>query len=240
MNSSPMLINAFFQSDTVGKIIVILLIVLSCIAWSVVIRKLVEMRKIKAADADFSHAFTAQKNPLELFALHRSFPGSALEEVYRAACEATRHEFESSADKQNRPVGDRFDLSEEKLTLAQIESIRKVAACTASDQCILLSDQMDVISTSYTVAPMLGLFGTVWGVMVAFVAMGQQGVANLSAVAPGIASALLTTVLGLVVAIPAVFMNNLLIRNYNFVSSQVEDFPEKLAVRLQQSFLYEE
>lgn len=240
MNSSPMLFNAFFQSDTVGKIIVILLLVLSCIAWSVIIRKIVEMRKIHAADADFSHAFNGQRNPLELFVRNRSFPNSALEQVYRAACEATQHEFESSADKQNRPVGDRFDLSEEKLTLAQIESIRKVAACTASDQCILLADQMDVIATSYTVAPMLGLFGTVWGVMVAFIAMGQQGVANLSAVAPGIASALLTTVLGLVVAIPAVFMNNILTRRFNFVSSQVEDFPEKFAVRLQQSFLYEE
>ena len=240
MNFAHMIFDAFRQSDFVGQVIVIVLIGISCVSWSVVARKLREIHRIRAADADFSHAFTGQKNPLELFVRNRSFANSALEQVYRAACEATQHEFEATADKQNRPLADRIDLSEEKLTLAQIESIRKVAACTASDQCILLADDIDVVSTAYTVAPMLGLFGTVWGVMVAFVAMGQQGVANLSAVAPGIASALLTTVLGLIVAIPAVVMNNLLIRSVNFVSSQLEDFPEKFAVRLQQTFLYEE
>ncbi len=86
---------------------------------------------------------------------------------------------------------------------------------------------------------MLGLFGTVWGVMVAFESMGKQGMANLSAVAPGISSALLTTVVGLVVAIPSAFGSNKLNEKIRFLSVQMENFTDKFATRLQQSFLYE-
>ncbi len=95
------------------------------------------------------------------------------------------------------------------------------------------------LGSAYTVAPMMGLFGTVWGVMIAFESMGQQGMANLSAVAPGIASALLTTVVGLVVAIPSAIGSNKLNEKIRFLGIQMENFSEKFAARLQQSFLYE-
>ena len=125
------------------------------------------------------------------------------------------------------------------LTALQIDAIRKVAECAAADQTLLLEDQMSMLSSAYTIAPMLGLFGTVWGVMVAFESMGKQGMANLSAVAPGISSALLTTVVGLVVAIPSAFGSNKLNEKIRFLSVQMENFTDKFATRLQQSFLYE-
>ena len=91
-----------------------------------------------------------------------------------------------------------------------------------------------------TIAPMMGLFGTVWGVMVSFEGMGKQGMANLSAVAPGIASALLTTVVGLLVAIPTAVGSNFLANRIQFLCVQLENFPDKFASRLQQTFLDED
>ncbi len=155
-----------------------------------------------------------------------------------AACLAVKREFETQANKQNRTLS-QIDLSQERLTALQIDAIRKVAECAAADQTLLLEDQMSMLSSAYTIAPMLGLFGTVWGVMVAFESMGKQGMANLSAVAPGISSALLTTVVGLIVAIPSAFGSNKLNEKIRFLSVQMENFTDKFATRLQQSFLYE-
>ncbi len=98
---------------------------------------------------------------------------------------------------------------------------------------------MSWLGSVYTVAPMMGLFGTVWGVMVAFLGMAEQGSPNIAAVAPGVSSALLTTVVGLVVAIPSAFGSNKLNEKIRFIGIQMENFSEAFATRLQQSFLYE-
>ncbi len=165
-------------------------------------------------------------------------PASPIAKVYAAACTALKREFEAQAHKQHRAIN-QIDLAKERLSALQIDAIRKVAECAAADEMLLLEQQMTILGSAYTTAPMLGLFGTVWGVMAAFEAMGQQGMANLSAVAPGIASALLTTVVGLVVAIPSAFGSNFLNEKIRFCGIQMENFADKFASRLQQSFLYE-
>ena len=231
-------IYSFQISDGVGKAIVLFLVLASIAVWTIMIAKHLELRRAEKADQLFIHAFDRQENPLEIFVRGPAHPLSPLARVYAAACVAVKREFESQARKQHRALN-QIDLSQERLTALQIDAIRKVAECAAADQILLLEDQMAMLGSAYTIAPMLGLFGTVWGVMVSFEAMGKQGMANLSAVAPGISSALLTTVVGLVVAIPSAFGNNKLNEKIRFLSIQMENFSEKFAARLQQSFLYE-
>lgn len=231
-------IYSFQISDGVGKAIVLFLVLASIAVWTIMIAKHLELRRAEKADQLFIHAFDRQENPLEIFVRGPAHPVSPLARVYAAACVAVKREFESQARKQHRALN-QIDLSQERLTALQIDAIRKVAECAAADQVLLLEDQMAMLGSAYTIAPMLGLFGTVWGVMVSFEAMGKQGMANLSAVAPGISSALLTTVVGLVVAIPSAFGSNKLNEKIRFLSIQMENFSEKFAARLQQSFLYE-
>lgn len=231
-------IYSFQISDGVGKAIVLFLVLASIAVWTIMIAKHLELRRAEKADQLFIHAFDRQENPLEIFVRGPAHPLSPLARVYAAACVAVKREFESQARKQHRALN-QIDLSQERLTALQIDAIRKVAECAAADQILLLEDQMAMLGSAYTIAPMLGLFGTVWGVMVSFEAMGKQGMANLSAVAPGISSALLTTVVGLVVAIPSAFGSNKLNEKIRFLSIQMENFSEKFAARLQQSFLYE-
>ena len=113
---------------------------------------------------------------------------------------------------------------------------RGVAECEAADQVLLLEDQMGNLATCYTLAPMCGLFGTVWGVMVTFHAMGDGGMANLASVAPGISSAMLTTLIGLLVAMPTAIGSNVLNQRIHLVSTQMENFTDRFVARLQQSF----
>jgi biopolymer transport protein TolQ len=229
---------AFHTSDIVGKSIVVFLVVASIAVWTIMLAKHLELRRAEKADEAFIRAFERQANPLELFVRGPAHPASPIAKVYTAACTALKREFEAQAHKQHRAIN-QIDLSKERLSALQIDAIRKVAECAAADEMLLLEQQMSILGSAYTTAPMLGLFGTVWGVMAAFEAMGQQGMANLSAVAPGIASALLTTVVGLVVAIPSAFGSNFLNEKIRFCGIQMENFADKFATRLQQSFLYE-
>lgn len=233
-----MLVESFLRSDTMGKGIVVALIGGSIWAWSIMVNKFTELLKVERADQGFARAFLKQGNALELFVRGARHAGSPLARVYEVACVATRREFETQARKQNR-VMDAIDLGSEKLTAAQIESIRKVAECEAADQMALLDSSMSFLGSIYTLAPMGGLFGTVWGIMAAFAAMGKEGTVNLGSVAPGVSSALLTTVIGLVVAIPSAFGSNYLNNRLAFLTTQLENFPAKFAARLQQDFLYE-
>ena len=229
---------AYKLSDFIGQRIVDLLVLSSIWAWTIMIAKYLELRKVERADQAFSRAFTLQDNPLEIFVRGPAHSNSPMAKVYAAACGAVKREFESQANKQHRTLN-QIDLSLERLTALQIDSIRKVAECAAADQILLLEDQMASLGTIYSLAPMGGLFGTVWGVMLAFEAMGVQGMANLAAVAPGISSALLTTVVGLLVAMPSAWGYNKLAVRIRFLSIQMENFADKFAARLQQSFVYE-
>ncbi len=229
---------SFQISDPIGQFIVVFLLVASIWVWTIMVAKHVELHRAERADQAFMHAFDRQENPMEIFVRGPAHPASPMAKVYAAACVAVKREFEAQAHKQHRALS-QIDLSQERLSALQIDAIRKVAECAAADQILLLEDQMAMLGSAYTIAPMMGLFGTVWGVMIAFESMGQQGMANLSAVAPGISSALLTTVIGLVVAIPSAFGSNKLNEKIRFLGIQMENFSDKFATRLQQSFLYE-
>jgi len=229
---------AFNISDPIGKLIVLILIGASILAWSIMLGKYVELRKVERADQNFAQAFNRQDIPLEIYVRGPAHPDSPMAKVYVAACLAVKREFETRAHKQNRTLS-QIDLSQERLSALQIDSIRKVAECAVADQILLLETQMSMLGSTYTIAPMLGLFGTVWGISVSFEQMAKQGSANLSEAAPGISSALLTTIVGLVVAIPSAYGCNKLNEKIRFLSIQLENFVEKFTTQLQQSFLYE-
>lgn len=231
-------LDTFLISDAVGKVIVVALVLASIVAWCIMLAKHLELRRVERSDRDFHRAFDRQENPLEIYVRGPAHPDSPMARVYDKACQALKREFETQAHKQHRTL-DRIDLLQEKLSALQIDSIRKVGECEAANQILLIEDQMSWLGTVYTTAPMMGLFGTVWGVMAAFHGMGQHGTPNIAAVAPGISSAMLTTVVGLMVAIPSAAGCNKLNEKIRFLGIQLENFPEEFAAKLQQAFLYE-
>lgn len=228
----------FRASDFFGKIIVMGLLGVSVWVWAVMILKGRELRAAYRADIRFRKAFMGQGHPFALYMEGRVgvvFRGSPLARIYEACCDAARREFAVAAARRG-DVGAEIVLSREHLTGPQIDSIRKAGECEAADQILLMEEQMGLLASSYTIAPMLGLFGTVWGVMVTFHSMGGEGMANLASVAPGISSAMLTTIVGLVVAIPTAAGSNALNQKIRFNAIQMDNFTDKFAALLQQSF----
>jgi biopolymer transport protein ExbB/TolQ len=100
----------------------------------------------------------------------------------------------------------------------------------------LMADEessLPILSTSAAVSPLLGLFGTVWGLIHAFISISEKQSADITVVAPGMAEALITTLAGLMVAIPALIMYNILAMNVRRVEAQITQFADKVSFIVQ-------
>ncbi len=92
------------------------------------------------------------------------------------------------------------------------------------------------LATTGSVAPFIGLFGTVWGIIDAFSGLGSAGAASLRAVAPGISEALLTTAAGLATAIPAVIFYNQFLQNIKDLAQRLDTFTLEVAAQVEKTF----
>ncbi|WP_230281444.1 tonB-system energizer ExbB [Croceicoccus sp. Ery15] len=175
----------FAQADWVVKLVMIGLIVASVVTWTVFFAKHIELRKA-GRDADgLRDMFASARSLADLPAAAENSPLVRL----------TREELTQSADALDDREGlkeriiSRFDRHEALLARKMTQGVT-------------------ILATIGATAPFVGLFGTVWGIMNAFIGIAEKQTTNLAVVAPGIAEALLATALGLVAAIPAVVIYN--------------------------------
>ncbi|MBL7076513.1 MAG: MotA/TolQ/ExbB proton channel family protein [Kiritimatiellae bacterium] len=219
---------AIRQSNLAGKIIVAILFAGSIFAWSVMLTKMREMRVARVVSFRFLQAYRKETHPAGLFLKRSRFEGSPLYVVYDRACLALGTALEvRGAEPEELFMG---SVGSERRCLNEVRlgGIRNVAERTMADQALLLENSMGLLATSASTAPFLGLLGTVWGVMDAFGGMAVTGNAMLSAVAPGISGALLTTVIGLLVALPSAIGYNLLSDRLRHMSVELDNFTQEL------------
>ncbi len=229
-------VQAFRDSNFLsGQLIVVVLIVASIVAWSVMVSKYRELRTAQRASDRFIAAFRRESHPLALFLRNQSFPESPLYRVYEAGCTALGAEVGESG-RAPQLLLDEDRIARIELSALQVEVIRRVTERTVADQALVLENRMGHLMTAVSASPMLGLLGTVWGVLDAFGAMALKGMANLSAVAPGISGALLTTVVGLLVALPSSIGYNLLAGRIRTLAVQMDNFSQEFVASTQRAF----
>lgn len=229
---------AFMDSDIMGQMIVIIQIVMSICSWGMMLSKKARLDDIHNRSARFVDAFVKKNDPLEIFVEYAHAPHALTEtpmgNVYVKSCErlATLVPVEQ---RQRMSIDPTYRLS---LTRKQMDLVESVCAHSVEEQCVNLSGpSMTWIAIFTSSAPLMGLFGTVWGVMNAFQAMAACGSADIAELAPGISSALLTTVVGLVVAIPSTIGYNLLQGRLESESVDLEGFGEDLMGKLRLHYL---
>ncbi len=205
----------FTESTLPGKVIVLILFASSIGAWYVMATKMIQLSRARTGSDRFLGLFRDKPNP---FAQSRRIPESPLNSIYEAGCQAIETE------------------GGQALTIHQIESVRSVVDRTMADEALELENQMGLLATAVSACPFLGLLGTVWGVMDAFGGMAASGAATLSAVAPGIAGALLTTVVGLLVALPSAIGYNLLTSRIRRLAVQMDNFSQEFIIAVQLHF----
>lgn len=221
------------NSNLAGKSIVICLLLGSIGAWSVMIAKYRELGNATRQSKRFLAAYRREVSPVALYLNQQENVNCPLCAVYRAACK----EIEVSLESRGIDPQDLFaagaSTPHAHLDKTQIAAVRNASERTVADQILMLEGNMGIIATATTTAPFLGLLGTVWGVMDSFAGMASKGTAMLSAVAPGISGALLTTVIGLLVALPSAIGYNFLTNTIRRLSVQSDNFAQEVAADIE-------
>ncbi|MEP1587006.1 MAG: protein TolQ [Tateyamaria sp.] len=206
----------FARATIIVKLVMIMLIVASFWSWGIIVQKLILFRKARGVAAEFDRAFWSGE-PLDgLFEQIGPEPDGAAEKVFAAGMIEWQR---SHRDDGGLIAG----------ASARIDRSMDVAI---SKQAEGLQSGLTVLATVGSSAPFIGLFGTVVGIMNAFIEIAEQQNTNLAVVAPGIAEALLATGLGLLAAIPAVIFYNKLSADSDRIVSGYEAFADEFATIL--------
>jgi biopolymer transport protein ExbB/TolQ len=221
---------AFSHSDIVGQTIVVLLLFGSVLTWTIMLDKgLALHRAVKLSE----HLVSLTRNSKTIFSLFRDARDnpSPIAQVYMAGIYKLM-EFQNLSLEQVSMLQTQGALSQIKLTHAQIDAIQTALEREVADQIMILEKRIGILGTAVSVSPFFGLFGTVWGIMMAFTGIASQGNASMNALAPGVSGALLTTVVGLVVAIPSLIGYNLLTVTIRKLTVYMDNFTEEFIAKV--------
>ena len=215
--SSPIELIAAATGAT--KIVLGLLVILSLVSWAIMLGKWIEFRRIVAAGRDFTDAFHRSHTLDDATAFTRGFGKSPHGEVMARAVrfvEETTPALAATSDRSARLSG------------SQVEALRLVLDAEIGSVRERLSRFVPSLATIGSVSPLIGLLGTVLGVIDAFLGIAEKGSGNIAAVAPGVAEALIATAAALSVAIPAVFGYNIFANRLNRIDTELEAFASEL------------
>ena len=220
---------AFSQSDNFGKGIVIFLIAVSVYLWSTMVSKNIQLNKVMRENEKFEKLFSQSLSVVDL--VTEESADSALQRIYTtgifklmSVCNKGTNEAIQCC--QDRQIPRELSRDEADVIIECLES-------EMNKEILTIEKDMGYIATIVGTSPFFGLLGTVWGVMAAFVGMAQQNSADIGALAPGISGALLTTVCGLLVAIPSVIGYNFINTKINNTIILMENFVSEFRVKLQ-------
>jgi biopolymer transport protein ExbB/TolQ len=211
-----------------AKAIIFCLALFSIIAWSVMISKAIQMRRAKRLNHLFSSEFRSQKAVLDVYDRRVQAEGCPMFMVYQAGS------IELDARLKN-PDGGRKKAA----SLKGLEHVKRTLENTVAQESLKLESGLILLAIAVSGAPFLGLLGTVWGVMQTFGGIAQQGSATMAAMAPGVAAALITTVAGLLVAIPSMFGYNWLVHNLRVLTVELDNFAQELVSKMETEYLEE-
>jgi len=206
----------FARATLIVKLVILLLIVASFWSWAIIVQKLIDYRSARAEASVFDRAFWSGEPLDELFGRIGDNPSGASERVFAAGMLEWKR---SHRDGGAAIAGARV----------RIDRSMDVAITKESER---LAGGLTFLATVGSTAPFVGLFGTVWGIMNAFIEIAAQQSTNLAVVAPGIAEALFATGLGLLAAIPAVIFYNKLSADCDRLVAGYEAFADEFSTIL--------
>ena len=206
----------FMHSDMFMKVLMIAMMAASVWSWTIIIEKVRTFKRIRSESASFERKF---------------WSGSSLDELYKElegkkSIDPLSAIFMSAMKEWKRSMRLRKDGSFKGVNLQ--ERIEKVMQITIEREAEKLNNRLIFLASTGSVSPLAGLFGTVWGIMASFQAIGVTKNTNIAAVAPGVAEALLTTAVGLIAAIPAVIAYNKFANDIERMLNKMETFAGEL------------
>jgi biopolymer transport protein TolQ len=219
---------AFEKATTEGKVTIGTLVVVSLFSWTVILTKARQLWIARREAKRFFTAYRATRDPLELARKNADFDGAPAYELYVAGADELDYHLKNHAV----PI-----KGEQRVSTASFESVKVALERTASQQALALEKGMIVLSTAVAGGPFIGLLGTVWGVMETFSGIAKANSASLTTMAPGVAGALIATVVGLLVAIPAMFAYNFMVTSIRAITQELDAFATEFATGIEHVYV---
>jgi len=207
------------QASLVVQLVMAGLALASLASWTVIFSKLFGLRRVRDRNEAFEREFWSGRSLNELQQSAGSRPESApMERIFASGM----REF--------------LKLREKRLeAAAQLDGARRAMRASLQREMDVIESHLSFLASVASVSPYVGLFGTVWGIMHAFVGLSQLQQVSRASVAPGIAEALVATAIGLFAAIPAVIAYNRFARDIDRIAIHLESFIEEFSNILQRN-----
>jgi len=257
---TPMFIHPMFAANaavyaiqnatTEGKITVLALLVLSLFSWTIIITKFRQLMIARKATKKFFAAYNSTRDPLDIQRKGEEFDGAPAYQLYIRGADELAYRL------KNNPVqvqaiakfippngGEHTNTdylarsAETKVSIASFEAVKVILEEASGGEAMALEKGMIVLSTAVAGGPFIGLLGTVWGVMSTFAGIAESRAATLTAMAPGVAAALVATVTGLLVAIPAMFAYNFMVTTIRAITQELDGFASRYANQIEHVYV---
>ena len=220
MTQDLSIFNLVLHASFIVQLVVALLLLMSLASWSVIFSKLFGLKRVRDRNDDFEREFWSGKNLNELHQSASTKPDTApMERIFAAGM----REFMKLRERRVHDAG------------ALLDGARRAMRASFQRELDVIESHLSFLASVGSVSPYVGLFGTVWGIMHAFVGLANLQQVTLANVAPGIAEALVATAIGLFAAIPAVLAYNRFARDIDRIAIQLETFIEEFSNILQRN-----
>jgi biopolymer transport protein TolQ len=220
MNQDFSIISLVSQASLVVQLVMLGLALTSLASWTVIFTKVFSIGRVERDTEAFEREFWSGKNLSDLYAdAKRKADGSALERIFASGM----REFLKVREKGLGDAG------------LMLDGARRAMRASQQRELDVIESNLSFLGSVGSVSPYVGLFGTVWGIMHAFVGLSNLQQVTLATVAPGIAEALVATAIGLFAAIPAVIAYNRFARKIDRLAMQFDTFIEEFSNILQRN-----
>ncbi|MEO8807115.1 MAG: protein TolQ [Burkholderiaceae bacterium] len=220
MNQDLSIFTLVLHASFVVQLVMAGLLIASLASWTVIFGKLFGLKRTRASNEEFEREFWVGKNLNELYADAAKRPdGAPMERIFASGM----REFMKLRERRVTDAG------------ALLDGARRAMRASFQRELDTIESNLSFLATVGSVSPYVGLFGTVWGIMHAFIGLSNMTQVTLATVAPGIAEALVATAIGLFAAIPAVIAYNRFARDIDRIAIQLETFIEEFSNILQRN-----
>src|SRR5436309_11449815 len=222
-------LDMMWGSGPMVRLVLFILIVFSVGCWGIALAKSIEMRRARRQSERFIDIFWDAKNLSTIQTASSDLKESPVAQVFRSGYQELQR---LTKGKRGNPGGE-----EDTIELGGIENVQRAMHRARTQDVTRLKRGLTFLATTSTAAPVIGLFGTVTGILTAFRGLSTTTSSSIQAVAPGIAEALIATAVGLAAAIPAVVMYNRFARQVRVLSAEMDTFASEFLNIAERHFL---
>jgi biopolymer transport protein TolQ len=221
MNNDLSILQLVLNASWMVKLVMLLLLGVSIASWAAIFRKLFSIKRVNSLNEDFEREFWSgtSLNDLYAAAAQNAKTSGPMERIFASGM----REYQKLRERRIADAGTLLD------------GARRAMRASFQRELDAVETHLSFLASVGSVSPYVGLFGTVWGIMHAFVGLGALQTVTLATVAPGIAEALVATAIGLFAAIPAVVAYNRFARDIDRVAIRLETFIEEFSNILQRN-----